>query len=199
MVSSNASRPTRLWVAFGKNYARKPWQPYSSGALEYFSYGFPYFVASAFSTPAFSTPAFSAPPPRSPCQMPNIARTSRRVEWSTLSKFRSFKQIQAYLKLAFTYCISILTIRWDRRFHLTDIDDEDSNRSWTSLIIWPLSIQRLDAWCCRSFAKILIPLLSFGTNNIDSTTILKYTFVISLHNVNAINHWARPIAATLCL
>jgi len=28
MVSSNVNRPTRLWVAFFKNYARKPRQPY---------------------------------------------------------------------------------------------------------------------------------------------------------------------------
>jgi len=66
-VSSNVNRPTRLWVAFGKNYARKPRQPY-------FIWCFRVFFLMAFNTlsllhfpplryaPAFSTPAFSAPP-----------------------------------------------------------------------------------------------------------------------------------------
>ena len=69
MVSSNVNRPTRLWVAFGKNYARKPRQPYFVWCLRVF-------FLMAFHTlsllhfpplryaPAFSTPAFSAPPPR---------------------------------------------------------------------------------------------------------------------------------------
>ena len=36
MVSSNVNRSTRLWVAFDKNYARKPRQPYFVWCLRVF-------------------------------------------------------------------------------------------------------------------------------------------------------------------
>ena len=36
MVSCTVNRPTRLWVAFGKNYARKPRQPYFVWCFEVF-------------------------------------------------------------------------------------------------------------------------------------------------------------------
>ena len=57
MVSSNVTGRLACELRLARTTQESHDSHISSAALEYFSYGFPYFVAPAFSTPAFSTPA----------------------------------------------------------------------------------------------------------------------------------------------